>query len=115
MNKVILAALPIALALAVSGCQKQSDAEGGNPTQVSIMVGGLDKVIYLPAELTDRLGYFKEQGLTVKLQSQPPGRTPRPRWWPGRWTGWSGSTTTPSTCRPRASASSPWCSSQRAR
>ncbi len=73
MNKVILAALPIALALAVSGCQKQSDAEGGNPTQVSIMVGGLDKVIYLPAELTDRLGYFKEQGLTVKLQSQPSG------------------------------------------
>jgi NitT/TauT family transport system substrate-binding protein len=37
------------------------------------MVGGLDKVIYLPAELTERLGYFKEQGLDVKLESQPSG------------------------------------------
>jgi len=30
-------------------------------------------VIYLPAELTERLGYFKEQGLNVKLESQPSG------------------------------------------
>ena len=29
------------------------------------MVGGLDKVIYLPAMLTQRLGYFKAEGLDV--------------------------------------------------
>jgi NitT/TauT family transport system substrate-binding protein len=63
-----LAAVPL------TGCRTQSSGEAAeNPTEVSIMVGGLDKVIYLPAELTDRLGYFKEQGLTVKLQSQPSG------------------------------------------
>jgi NitT/TauT family transport system substrate-binding protein len=29
------------------------------------MVGGLDKVIYLPAMLTQRLGYFDSEGLDV--------------------------------------------------
>jgi len=64
----LVAAIPLA------GCRTQSSASSEkNPTEVSIMVGGLDKVIYLPAELTERLGYFKEQGLTVKLESQPSG------------------------------------------
>src|SRR3954470_2324226 len=60
-------------ATALSGCKTQADASGGDADSVSIMVGGLDKVIYLPAELTERLGYFKEQGLNVKLESQPSG------------------------------------------
>src|SRR5947199_6183860 len=70
-----IAGAAVALAL-LSACQTMPGASGGgsqDPTNVSIMVGGLDKVIYLPAELTDRLGYFKEQGLTVDLQSQPSG------------------------------------------
>jgi len=72
---VTAAAVPIlfALGLTVSSCQTQAKAESGNPAEVDIMVGGLDKVIYIPAELTERLGYFKEQGLTVRLQSQPSG------------------------------------------
>jgi NitT/TauT family transport system substrate-binding protein len=78
MNRISYAfAGPVALLLAavpLAGCRTQSGGSGGeNPTEVSIMVGGLDKVIYLPAELTERLGYFKEQGLTVKLESQPSG------------------------------------------
>jgi len=61
-------------AVPLAGCRTQSSgAAAENPNEVSIMVGGLDKVIYLPAELTERLGYFKEQGLTVKLESQPSG------------------------------------------
>jgi NitT/TauT family transport system substrate-binding protein len=70
------AAAVAAVAVSVlAGCQTlpSSSSGGQDPTNVSIMVGGLDKVIYLPAELTDRLGYFKEQGLTVDLQSQPSG------------------------------------------
>jgi NitT/TauT family transport system substrate-binding protein len=64
----------LAAAVPLAGCQTQSSGSAkGSPTEVSIMVGGLDKVIYLPAELTERLGYFKEQGLTVKLESQPSG------------------------------------------
>ena len=37
------------------------------------MVGGINKIIYLPAKLTEALGYFKDEGLTVELQSQPAG------------------------------------------
>lgn len=43
------------------------------PPKVTIMVGGLDKQIYLPAELTKDLGYFEEEGLDVDLQSEPAG------------------------------------------
>ncbi|GAA5026136.1 ABC transporter substrate-binding protein [Streptomyces siamensis] len=49
------------------------DNGGGGGEHVKIMVGGLDKVIYLPAMLTQRLGYFKEEGLDVQLLSEPAG------------------------------------------
>ena len=45
----------------------------GKGTKVKIMVGGLDKVIYLPAMLTQRLGYFDADGLDVELLSEPAG------------------------------------------
>src|SRR5438128_1858008 len=45
------------------GVPIRGDAQG-QPT-VSIMVGGLEKIIYLPAMLTERLGYFKEAGVDV--------------------------------------------------
>ena len=35
--------------------------------KISIVVGGIGKQIYLPAKLTEALGYFKEQGLNVEL------------------------------------------------
>ncbi len=41
--------------------------------KVSIMVGGLEKIIYLPAMLTERLGYFKEAGVNVTLLSEGAG------------------------------------------
>ncbi|MBS0317490.1 MAG: ABC transporter substrate-binding protein [Proteobacteria bacterium] len=40
---------------------------------ITIMVGGINKIIYLPAKLTEALGYFKDEGLNVELQSQPAG------------------------------------------
>jgi NitT/TauT family transport system substrate-binding protein len=43
------------------------------PPKVSIMVGGLEKIIYLPAMLTERLGYFKEAGLDVTLLNESAG------------------------------------------
>jgi NitT/TauT family transport system substrate-binding protein len=70
----IAAAVGVVLAAgSLAACQTKSGGSSSDSKSVSIMVGGLDKVIYLPAELTDRLGYFKEQGLDVKLQSQPSG------------------------------------------
>ena len=38
-----------------------------------LMVGGSDKQIYLPATLAQRLGYFRDQGLDVALESEPSG------------------------------------------
>lgn len=71
---VALLAVP-ALALAVAGCRdsrSQSQADGKTET-VKIMVGGIDKVIYLPAKLTDQLGYFKKEGVDVQLLTEPAG------------------------------------------
>ncbi|MGW7425123.1 ABC transporter substrate-binding protein [Streptomyces sp. NPDC054813] len=45
----------------------------GKGTKVKIMVGGLDKVIYMPAMLTQRLGYFDAEGLDVELLTEPAG------------------------------------------
>ncbi|MBV8273520.1 MAG: ABC transporter substrate-binding protein [Cupriavidus sp.] len=55
--------------LAVSGTALAAD-DGG---KLTIMVGGATKIIYLPAKLTEQLGYFKEEGLDVEIQSQPAG------------------------------------------
>jgi NitT/TauT family transport system substrate-binding protein len=55
---------------ASSGSGSKGDGKG---TKVKIMVGGLDKVIYLPAMLTQRLGYFDAEGLDVELLSEPAG------------------------------------------
>lgn len=40
---------------------------------VSIMVGGIEKQIYLPAILAQRLGYFRDAGIDVELLSEPAG------------------------------------------
>ncbi len=41
--------------------------------KITLMVGGVEKQIYLPAKLTEQLGYFKDQGLNVELISEPAG------------------------------------------
>jgi NitT/TauT family transport system substrate-binding protein len=68
-------ALSLAAATGVAGC-RSSSGDGGDSSShphVSIMVGGIDKVIYLPAMLTDKLGYFKDAGVDVSLKSEPSG------------------------------------------
>ncbi len=69
---VVLAASTAACGRSSSGGSDSGDDASGTP-KVSIMVGGIDKVIYLPAMLTDRLGYFKDAGLDVALKSEPSG------------------------------------------
>ncbi|GAB3495278.1 type 2 periplasmic-binding domain-containing protein [Flexivirga lutea] len=76
-----IAAVGMAGALALGGCATQKDepaggaSAGGSHASVKIMVGGMSKVIYLPAALTDKLGYFKDQGLDVSLIDTPAGVT----------------------------------------
>jgi NitT/TauT family transport system substrate-binding protein len=48
------------------------DGAEGTP-KVKIMVGGIDKVIYLPAKLTEQLGFFDDAGVDVKLMTEPSG------------------------------------------
>lgn len=64
----------VALAAALTGCRDSRSAASahGTPT-VKIMVGGIDKVIYLPAALTERLGYFRDAGVGVRLLTEPSG------------------------------------------
>jgi NitT/TauT family transport system substrate-binding protein len=67
--------VPVA-ALSMSGCGgsgAKADATNGANPSVQIMVGGIDKVIYLPAKLTEQLGYFKAEGVDVKMLSEPSG------------------------------------------
>ena len=65
--------------LALAGCRGTSpDAAksgGGSDDTVKIMVGGIDKVIYLPAKLTEQLGGFQAEGLKVQLLTEPSGAT----------------------------------------
>jgi NitT/TauT family transport system substrate-binding protein len=74
----------LAAALSLSACQTQSKSgsgsgasggSGGGSSKVTIMVGGASKVIYMPAKLTEQLGYFKDQGLDVTLVDTPAGVT----------------------------------------
>ena len=65
-------ALAIIAILIVSACG--GSAAPGPLAKVSIMVGGLNKQIYLPNKLTEALGYFKDQNLTVDLIDEPSGK-----------------------------------------
>lgn len=70
--------------LTLTACQTQKTSSAGNAPdssgsgtseKVTIMVGGASKVIYMPAKLTEQLGYFKDQGLNVELVDTPAGVT----------------------------------------
>lgn len=76
---LISASTCAALTLTLSACgggdtpfSTLAAGSGGTPT-VKIMVGGLDKQIYLPAMLAERLGYYKAQGIDVQLSDEPAG------------------------------------------
>ena len=63
----------LALASALSFGIASQHAAAADNGKVTIMVGGITKIIYLPAKLTEQLGYFKDEGLDVELLSQPAG------------------------------------------
>src|SRR6476620_10375159 len=48
-------------------------AQASAAEKITIMVGGMEKQIYLPAKLAEQLGYLKETGLEVELLSEPAG------------------------------------------
>jgi NitT/TauT family transport system substrate-binding protein len=80
VNRKLFAATAAAAALALTlsacgGSKKTTGSNGSNggSSTVKLMVGGLNKQIYLSAKLTEQLGYFTEQGLNVQLSDEPAG------------------------------------------
>jgi sulfonate transport system substrate-binding protein len=74
--RVVGVVLAAALALlSLVGCRDSRNLSlgaDGKPT-IKLMVGGLEKVIYLPAMLTQQLGGFDRAGVHVELLNQPSG------------------------------------------
>jgi sulfonate transport system substrate-binding protein len=73
-------AIGIAALVAVSGCSSkashttsQQHAGATSGAKIRVMVGGLNKQIYLPFMLAERLGYYSAAGLDVQLSDEPAG------------------------------------------
>ncbi|MGA7205721.1 MAG: ABC transporter substrate-binding protein [Specibacter sp.] len=65
----------MALSLAACGGATGSGSTGANaslPT-VKMMVGGIDKQIYLPYQLAQQLGFYKKYGVNVELSTEQNG------------------------------------------
>ncbi|HZS79142.1 MAG TPA: ABC transporter substrate-binding protein [Ktedonobacteraceae bacterium] len=78
-NRRIGLTVGIILLLILSACGSSSpgggSGSGSGPISLKIMVGGLSKQIYLPNELTQRLGYFTQEGLNVTLIDEASGQS----------------------------------------
>ena len=67
--------MPIKGTMRVIAMAMMLGAGGGARAEdvIRIIVGGIDKQIYLPVALADELGYFKDQGLNVELLNESSG------------------------------------------
>jgi NitT/TauT family transport system substrate-binding protein len=86
MKKLSIGVSGVAMAaMLLSGCSSSSTTSASKtsdssntasktPPRVSIMVGGLEKIIYLPYMLADKLGYYKDAGVTVTLVEESAGQ-----------------------------------------
>ena len=81
-TKIATAASAAALVAGLAACSSSSSSSttGSNaasnvssmPT-VTLMVGGIDKQIYLPYQLAQDLGYYKKYGVNVQLSTEQTG------------------------------------------
>ncbi|HEX2909401.1 MAG TPA: ABC transporter substrate-binding protein [Chloroflexia bacterium] len=71
--------LSVAVALVIvsmlCACGTENTPTSGAKTHLQIMVGGLNKQIYLPNVLAKQLGYFDQQGLAVTLIDEASGQS----------------------------------------
>src|ERR1700676_3268213 len=83
-SAVALAAAATVTALAVSACSSGSSspsagttssgaAAAGTMPTVTMMVGGIDKQIYLPYMLAQRLGFYTKYGVNMVLSTETAG------------------------------------------
>ncbi len=82
-RSLIAIAAAVATAAALAACSSSSSssssstagsnaAASGMPT-VTLMVGGIDKQIYLPYQLAQDLGFYKKYGVSVQLSTEQNG------------------------------------------
>ncbi len=72
---LLAVAVGVTVALSACGGAASSGSSSGSQTaSLKIMVGGLNKQIYLPNMLSQRLGYFKDQNLDVTLIDEGSGQ-----------------------------------------
>jgi len=73
---VVLAA-SAAVSLGLTGCSSSSPSGSSSPAAplptVKLMVGGIDKQIYLPYQLAQSLGFYKKYGVNVELSTEQNG------------------------------------------
>jgi NitT/TauT family transport system substrate-binding protein len=83
-SAVALAAVATATALAVAACSSSPSssptsstssgaAAAANLPTVTMMVGGIDKQIYLPYMLAQQLGFYKKYGVNMQLSTEVNG------------------------------------------
>ena len=82
---VALAAAATASTLAIAACSSSSSTSSGSTTAqqgggssssmptVTMMVGGIDKQIYLPYQLAQDLGFYKKYGVNMVLSTEQAG------------------------------------------
>ena len=70
----LLAAIAALIVLAACGGTNTTGGGGSQAVSLKIMVGGLNKQIYLPNMLAQRLGYFKAENLDVTLIDEGSGQ-----------------------------------------
>lgn len=83
MNKrsivAVVAASAAVVSLGLAGCSsssKPSTSSSGSSAAlpvVKMMVGGIDKQIYLPYQLAESLGYYKKYGVDMQLSTEQNG------------------------------------------
>ncbi|MFF4796387.1 ABC transporter substrate-binding protein [Streptomyces sp. NPDC001276] len=69
---ITVLALGAATACSSNSGNSVSSGSGGTPT-VKLMVGGIDKQIYLPYQLAQNLGFYKKYGVKVELSTEQNG------------------------------------------
>src|ERR1700732_1076550 len=67
-----LCAAAVAAGAAACGTSSAGTNGSGVPT-VTLMVGGIDKQIYLPYQLAQNLGFYKKYGVNVQLSTEQSG------------------------------------------
>jgi NitT/TauT family transport system substrate-binding protein len=70
--RALAVAAVAALAASVAACAGTASGSSGLPT-VTMMVGGIDKQIYLPYELAQQLGYYQKYGVNMVLSTEQTG------------------------------------------